>query len=131
MRKVTLFYNDGTVVHGGGEDDEEVTITFSKKWLEAPADGLCLVNLETDDGTIVSKEWDHYMYHPLEGHGEGAIHGANDIGAYLRQYGIVKFGGWTSRANYQEMIVKARKDHWTPQTNEELEQLKKSKQNMD
>lgn len=31
MRKFSIYYNDGSVVNGGGEDDEEVTLTFSKK----------------------------------------------------------------------------------------------------
>ena len=56
--------------------------------------------------------------HP--GHGDGYVFGANDPGAYLRQYGLGKYGGWTSRENFLGIRAKARKDNWTPQSNDDL-----------
>lgn len=130
MKRFTILYNDGSTVHGGGEDDELITLTFSKKWLEAPSDGVCIINRECDVGTTVTSldQYDTFFMFPEESHGEGEIYGANDIGAYLRQLGIVKFGGWTSRTHFHDLLAKARKDDWTPQTNE---QLKERKQKVD
>lgn len=122
MRKFSIFYNDGTVIHGGGEDDELVPVYFPRKWLEAPSDGVCQINVANEKGTVSINEFDAYFLFPQDSHGEGSIFGANDLGAYLRQMGLVKYGGWTSRANYREIKKQARRDHWTPQTNEELQE---------
>lgn len=121
IRKFSIFYNDDTVVHGGGVDDELVPVYFPRSWLEAPSDGVCQINVENEKGTVINNQRDNYFLFPQDSHGEGSIFGDNDIGAYLRQLGIVKFGGWTSRANFQRIKQKARKDNWTPQTNEEIE----------
>ena len=121
IRRFSIFYNDGTVIHGGGKDEELVPVYFPKSWLEAPSDGVCQINVENEKGTVINNQTDHYFMFPHESHGEGSIFGANDVGAYLRQTGLVKFGGWTSRKNFQEIKAKARKDTWTPQTNEQLQ----------
>ena len=127
MRKFTIFYNDPDrePIHGGGEDDELVPVYFPRSWLEAPSDGVCQINVENEKGTVSINEFDCYFLFPEDSHGEGSIFGANDLGAYLRQMGIVKYGGWTSRANYQEIKRKARRDNWTPQTNEQLQKQNK------
>lgn len=117
--KFSIFYNDGEVVHGGGEDDELVPVYFSKKWLEARSDGVCQVNVEGQKGTVANNQYEFYFQLPINYHGEGFIFGSNKLGPYLRQacspLSIVKFGGWTSKDNFQEIIAKARKDKWTPQ----------------
>lgn len=120
MRKFTIIYNDGTTVHGGGEDDELVPVYFSKKWLEAPNDGVCHINIEQDNGTVIQNQYDYYFMLPYASHGDGHVYGCNSMDAYIRQFSLVKCGGWTSRENFQALMRQARKDNWTPQTNEEL-----------
>ena len=122
MRRFSIFYNDGTVVHGGGEDDELVPVYFSRKWLEAPSDGVCAVKTDSAHvgGTVFSQS-EFYFQLPFNFHGKGDIFSSNKIGAYLRQacdFGsLVKFGGWTTYEGYNEAQIKARKDEWTrPQT---------------
>lgn len=119
MKKFSIFYNDGTVIHGGGEDDELVPVYFSRKWLEAPADGVCVVNVENSNtGTTAFQESEFYFQMPHNFHGQGDIFASNKIGVFLRQAcdvgSLVKFGGWTAFSNYREMAKKARLDNWTP-----------------
>lgn len=87
-----IFYADGSVVEGGGPDDELVNITFkvSKKWLEAPNDGVQAVVVRNPyTCRYVWRGHDHYFQ--MDG---GEIHSADDIGAYLRMHlkGMMKFG---------------------------------------
>ena len=117
--KFSIYYNNGDVVHGGGEEDEEVTLVFSKKWLEAPNDGVSHVVVECPDlGRSIRKQHEYYYQLPLNFHGQGDIGGSMKIGPYLRQAcdkgGIVKFGGWTSSKQFQEIARKANADTHVP-----------------
>jgi len=111
MRKIKLFYNDGTSVECGGDDDEEVTLTFSKKFIEAPSDGIACVHCDdamTGRSPVYANEFYYQM--PINGHGKGCTGGSMKIGAFLRQLGIVKFGGWTDSINHNNQMVAASKD---------------------
>ena len=117
--RFSIYYNNGDVAHGGGEDDEEVTITFSRKWLEAPSDGVSHIVVECPDlGRSIRKQYEYYFQLPINGHGEGDIGGSMKIGPYLRQLfnlgGIVKFGGWTSSRHFQDIARKANADTYVP-----------------
>lgn len=87
-----IFYEDGTVVEGGGPDDEVVEITFkvSKQWIEAPCDGVQAVVVRNPfTCRYVWTGQDHYFQ--LDG---GEIHMADDIGPYHRKHlqGMMKYG---------------------------------------
>ena len=117
--KFSIYYNNGEVVHGGGPEDETVTLTFSKKWLEAPNDGVSHVVVECPDlGRAIRKAYEYYYQLPLNQHGQGDIGGSMKIGPYLRQAcdqgGIVKFGGWTSSSQFKEVARKANADTYVP-----------------
>ena len=111
MRKFKIFYNDGSTIEGGGDDDEEVTLTFSKKWLEAPSDGISHIVQEdsvTNRQTLFGNEY--YYQLPYNTHGSGELGASMKAGPFLRQLGIVKFGGWTASENYYEIAKKAKAD---------------------
>jgi len=115
IRKFAIFYNNGDVVYGGGEDDELVPVYFSRKWLEAPSDGVSHINIQNDDVCRATlKEQEYYFYLPHNFHGKGYIGGSLKIGPYLRQAveigSLVKFGGWTDTKNYRAIAVKAHRD---------------------
>lgn len=111
MRKFAIFYNDGSVVYGGGDDDEEVTLTFSRKWLEAPNDGISHINVEDEQiGRLPLKGHEFYYQLPINGHGDGSIGGSMKVGPFLRQLGVVKFGGWTASLNFRDIANKAHRD---------------------
>ena len=117
--KFTIVYNNGEVYHGGGDDDEVVYLPFSKKWLEAPSDGVSHINVENPTlGRETLRNHEFYYQLPLEHHGRGDIGASMKIGPYLRQLtdvgGIVKFGGWTCSANFNDCAVKAHRDTWVP-----------------
>jgi len=117
--KFSIYYTNGEVVHGGGEDDEEVTLTFSRQWLEAPNDGVCHIVVECPDlGRSIRKSYEYYYQLPLNFHGQGDIGGSMKIGPYLRQAcdigGLVKFGGWTSSKTFQDVARKANADTYVP-----------------
>lgn len=111
MRKFAIFYNDGTVIYGGGEDDEAITLTFSRKWLEAPSDGVSHINVEDEViGRQPLKGHEFYYQLPINSHGDGCIGGSMKVGPYLRQIGVVKFGGWTSSKTFRDIGNKAHRD---------------------
>lgn len=119
MRKFAIFYNDGSVVYGGGDDDELVPVMFSRKWLEAPSDGVCHINIENDDVRRATlKQQEYYFYLPDNYHGKGYIGGSMKIGAFLRQAvdigSLVKFGGWTDANNYKAIARQAQLDEYIP-----------------
>ena len=126
--RFSIYYTNGEVVHGGGDDDEEVTLTFSRKWLEAPSDGVCHIAVECPDlGRSIRRDYEYYYQLPLDNHGEGDIGGSMKIGPYLRQLsdvgGIVKFGGWTSSKQYKKIARMAGADtHVPPQSASRREQ---------
>lgn len=104
-----IFYADGSVVEGGGSDDEVVEVTFrvSKKWLEAPNDGIQAVIVRNPyTCRYVWSGQDHYFM--LDG---GEIHMADDIGPYQRVHlkGMVKYGLCLNTEDYAKVtqIVKA------------------------
>ena len=107
IRKFAIFYEDGSVVEGGGEDDEyeEITIRVSKKWLQAPNDGIQAV-IEENPYTCryVWKNEDYYYMLP-EGH---TICCTSDLGSYLRVHlkGLIKFGTCTTDENLQAIFKK-------------------------
>ena len=108
MRKFSIFYNDGSVVEGGGDDDELVTLTFSKKWLEAPSDGIAVVVSETQStGRTTLRASEFYYQLPENSHGKGCHGSSMKIGPFLRQIGIAKFGGWTDDENHNDIMAKA------------------------
>jgi len=113
MRKFIIVYEDGNTVAGGGDDDEEVTLTFtmSKKWLEAPVDGVQVVKYQSDEGKW--KYWhgvDHYMMLP----GGFEIYAHNDLGPYIRKHleGMVKYGLCISREDYEAYVKKVKDYQW-------------------
>ena len=111
MRKWKIFYNDGTTIEGGGDDDEIVTLQFSKKWLEAPSDGISHIIQQdsvTNRQTLFGNEY--YYQLPYNSHGNGELGASMKAGAFLRQSGLVKFGGWTASENFYEIAKKARAD---------------------
>ena len=103
-----IFYDDGSVVEGGGPDDEVVELTFkvSKKWLEAPNDGIQAVVVRNPfTCRYVWEGEDHYFM--LDG---GEIHCADDIGPYHRKHlkGMVKYGLCLNTEDYTEMVKKVK-----------------------
>jgi len=98
-----IFYADGSVVEGGGADDEVVELTFkvSKQWLEAPNDGIQAVIVRNPHTCrYVWTGQDHYFM--LDG---GEIHMADDIGPYQRMHlqGMVKYGLCLNTEKYAEV----------------------------
>ena len=106
-----IIYSDGSIVEGGGPDDEVVEVTFkvSKQWLEAPNDGIQAVVVKNPYSCrYVWSGQDHYF--SLDG---GEIHAADDIGAYHRKHlkGMMKFGLCLNTEQFAEVakVVKAYK----------------------
>lgn len=125
MRKFSIYYNDGTIVHGGGEEDELVPVYFSRKWLEAPSDGVCHINIEHSQiGRATLKQQEYYFMLPDNSHGNGYIGGSMKIGPYLRQAhnlgSLVKFGGWTDERNYRKIAAQAQRDDYIARNNGQL-----------
>ena len=122
--RFSIYYTNGEVVHGGGEDDEEITLTFSRKWLEAPSDGVThIVGERPDIGRGLYRDCEYYYQLPLNHHGAGEYGATMKIGAFLRQLsdlgGIVKFGGWTGSSQYQQIANAANRDQWVPKQSAE------------
>lgn len=104
-----IFYDDGSVVEGGGEDDEIVEVTFrvSKAWLDAPNDGIQAVIVRNPfTCRYVWSGQDHYFM--LDG---GEIHCADDIGAYHRKHlkGMMKYGLCLNTEDYVALINEIKK----------------------
>lgn len=103
-----IFYDDGSIVEGGGDDDEiiEVTLRVSKKWCAAPVDGIQAVVVRNPYSCrYVWRGLDHYFM--LSG---GEIHGADSIGAYLRKHlkGVMKFGLCLNTEEYAEVAKRVK-----------------------
>lgn len=106
--KFSIFYTDGERYDGGGRDDEVVTIEVSKKWLEARSDGVVAVVVEDPAlNRVVLDSMDFYYQLPVNSDGAGYCGRTNSIGPFLRQVGLVKFGGWTATDNYREILGRA------------------------
>ena len=100
---------------------------FSRKWLEAPNDGVDRIIAEIEyAGRDELRETEYYYQLPINSHGKGSIGSSMKIGPYLRQAvdmgGIVKFGGWTNQYNHRHVIpAKAHKENdWVPRKTGEL-----------
>ena len=106
--KFAIFYSNGDIIEGGDEDDEvvEVTIRTTRKWLEAPNDGVqAVVVYNPYSCRYVWRDQDHYFM--LDG---GEIHAADDIGPYLREHlkGLMKFGLCVNREEWEEVYRKVK-----------------------
>jgi len=102
--KFAIIYHD-RVVEGGGAGDEYVDVVFrvSKAWIDAPVDGVQAVIIEDPyQGRSVVHGVDHYYMLP-EG---GLVHGADDIGPYMRGHlrGIVKYGLCVSHEDNERWV---------------------------
>lgn len=98
--RFAIYYADGSVCEGGGNDDEyvELTIRVSRDWLQAPADRVIGIIVEKPHRQVLratrkgkelfGTEW----YYPL---GQGEFGFADDLGAWLR-----KLGGAVKRGEY-------------------------------
>jgi hypothetical protein len=121
--RFSIYYTNGEVVHGGGEDDEEITLTFSRKWLEAPSDGIATVIIEDKViGRQQLQQYEYYYHFPVDSHGKGCVGASHKVGMYLRQMtdigGLVKFGGWTETQHYYDINAAAyNSKHVPPRTN--------------
>lgn len=106
--RFAIFYADGSVVEGGGPDDDLVPLLVSRKWLEAPSDGVVVV-AQKIPGVRNQRHYnsDYYYAFPANHHGAGEIGCAFSIGPFLRQLGLVKFGGWTGTENYERIKTTA------------------------
>lgn len=109
MRRFAIFYENGSIVEGGGEDDETVDVTFtvSKKWLEAPNDGIQAV-IEENPYTCryVWRDADYYYMLPQS----QELCCTNDLGSYLRIHlqGVIKFGTCTTSRNLAEIFQRVK-----------------------
>ena len=103
--KFAIFYEDGSIVEGGGDDDEEIELTFkvSKKWLEAPADGVQAIIEENPYTCRYVWRDDDYCYALPEGN---TLCCTSDLGSYLRVHlkGMIKFGTCTTAENLNEIF---------------------------
>lgn len=107
--RFAIFYENGSVVEGGGEDDEVVELTFkvSKKWLEAPNDGIEAVVEENPFTCRYVWRDDDYFYSLPEGHD---LCSTSDLGSYLRIHlkGMIKFGTCTTASNIAEIFKRVK-----------------------
>jgi hypothetical protein len=116
LNKFAIFYTDGTVIEGGGEDDETITLEFtvSKKWLNAPDHGIQAVVVEQPfTCRSVYGASPYYIQLPIEYNGGGEIYPPEngDLGPYFHNYlqGMVKFGQMVSNEKWQEIHDKVKK----------------------
>jgi hypothetical protein len=108
MKKFEIYYHDGTVVTGGGKDDEFVTIKVPRSWVEAPSDGVqCIVVEDEERGAAFLRERDYYMIGDENSHFKGSIMQTKDLGPYLRSMGLVKYGLWTDSREFQNIKNRA------------------------
>lgn len=114
-----IHYADGAVIRGGGPEEEFVCLHFPKRWLEAPADGVVIINVESGHlGRRPLKESERYYCHAAEdpaGFTLGSTDPECGIGPYLRTLGVVKEGKWVEDDRYQEILRKATESQWVPQ----------------
>lgn len=103
--RFAIYYADGSVVEGGGEDDElvDITLRVSRDWLAAPADRVLGVIVEHPQTSRVVLRGGEFFY-PVEG---GEYGFADDIGAWLR-----KLGGAVKRGEYVSTEGMARMWAW-------------------
>jgi len=107
MRKFAIFYEDGSVIEGGGGDLVEIVLKAPRAWLNAPSDGVQAVVFEKDDGSIGHANSTDYYFpmHPELNH-------CSDLSPFLHVdlKGFMKFGASIPRDEY-ERIQKIAKDY--------------------
>jgi len=91
-----IYYDDNTQF---SSDDGE--------WEAAPADGvICVVVRSERTGRHIFQGSDFYFKVP----GTDKLAYADDLGAFLRKLGLVKFGLWTSDKLFESTLIKAQND---------------------
>ena len=86
-------------------DDESVFSSLDGGWKDAPSDGVQVVVEYYEDGTKkLHFERDYYIFD------EEKAFDTNDLNPYLRKWGMVKFGRWSSDDKFQELVKKAKND---------------------
>ena len=117
MNKFAIFYEDGSIVEGGGDDDEVVELTFkvSKKWLDAPVDGVQAVIEENPYTCRYVWRDDDYYYTLPQDH---TLCCTSDLGSYLRIHlkGMVKFGTCTMAENLNRIFAEIYRYDRIPRT---------------
>ena len=104
MRRFEIYYHNGTIIRGGGNDDEYVSIRVPKSWIEAPPDGVQAIVVEDEErGCALLRERDFYMIGSKDSPFNGAIMQTKDLGPYLREMGLVKYGLWMDSRKFQEL----------------------------
>lgn len=105
MNKYAIFYGDGSIVEGGGEDDEMVDVVFKvpKKWLKAPNEDVQAVLEQNPITCRYMWQGEDYFYPVKEG--TDFCH-TSDMGAFLRTQmkGIIKFGACTTAENFTNIM---------------------------
>lgn len=119
--KFAIFYNDGSIVEGGGQEDEEITLSFtvSKKWLEAPIDGVqAVVSERADTCRIVWRGTDYYVMLPNETNGDCTVYSPQDdnLSVYHRTIlrGMMKFGMCLGDNKYRELMKRVKQYEGIP-----------------
>ena len=105
--KYAIFYGDGEIVEGGGDDDEwvDVTLRIPRKWRDAPAVKVQAVIVENPyTSRYVWRHSDHYYWVP-----SGEVCSTDVIGEYLRGYvPAIKFGLCLTQEEHDELARKLR-----------------------
>lgn len=103
--RYAIFYGDGSVVEGGGEDDEwvEVRLRIPKTWRDAPPDNVQAVICENPySSRYVWRGTDFYYWVP-----DGEASCADSIGEFMRGYlPLIKFGLCLPEADYSDLVAK-------------------------
>lgn len=112
-KRFAIVYEDGSIVYGGGPDEEMVDVVHRvpRTWLEAPTDGVQAVIAEDHDGPRTWRGQDHYFVLPCG----TEFHSADDLGPYLRKrVGLVKFGLCLNEEDHRTItqIVKHVRAKW-------------------
>lgn len=96
-RKFAIFYADGSVYEGVGKKD----------WLAAPSDGVQAVVMEDPYvSRVVVGDSDFYAW--IDGKAGGTVNNTDDLGAWLRASGLVKFGLCIDDEEYMEIRRKVK-----------------------
>ena len=88
-------------------DNDTVFSSSDGDWETAPSDGIqVLVEFYDDGSRKLHVERDYYLLD------EGKAFGTNNINPWLRKYGKVKFGRWSSDDKFKELINKAKTEKY-------------------